>query len=208
MLKTKLTIVRHGETEWNTAMRFQGIKNSHLTRFGYRQIELLAKALKNEEFDVCLCSNLQRAIETAQIINKYHRLKIIQSPDLNERNFGILEGLTWNEFMEIHPEVYENYQTDKINYCIPNGESLVQFYHRVKNIFSQIVKDYEGKKILVVTHGGVLDSLIRMIFDYPLSSLRCFSTNNAAINSIVFAEGKWILEEWGNVSHLKSLEVD
>lgn len=203
-----ITIVRHGETEWNTAMRFQGIKNSHLTRRGYQQIELLAEALKNDMFDILLCSNLNRAVETAEVINKYHNLKIIQSPNLNERNFGILEGLTWKEFMDMHPDVFEKYQNDRINYCIPNGETLGEFNQRVRNGFSQTVKTYEGKKILMVTHGGVPDSLIRLVFDYPLNSTRCFSTNNAAINSVIFAEGKWILEEWGNVSHLKSREVN
>lgn len=207
MEKTLITVVRHGETEWNVAMRLQGIKNSNLTAKGIKQVELAAEALSKKEFDVVISSDLGRALNTAEIITSKNNLKIIKDKSLRERNFGIMEGLTREEILEKHPDVYSAYLKRKDTYKIVNGESLIEFNSRVLDGLAKIVNLYEGKRILIISHGGVLDCIIRMVFSYSLSDFRNFSTYNTAINIFSILNKKWTLEEWGNVSHLNAMEL-
>lgn len=199
MARTQVTIVRHGETEWNVAMRLQGMQDSNLTHKGIEQASLTAKALQKKSFDKLISSDLERAIKTAEILNEYHNLPIVKNTVLRERNFGIMEGLTREIIMAEHPETYEGYMQRKDTYQIPEGESLVEFYARVTEGINAIVKANEGKQLLLVSHGGVLDCMIRMIFDYPLSAPRRFSIYNASINVFSVNMGEWRLDTWGNV---------
>lgn len=201
MVKTSVTVVRHGETEWNVSRQLQGRKNSNLTENGIKQAELTAEALKDKSFDFLYTSNLRRALETTEIINKYHRIEIHVDESLAERNFGVMEGLTNEEIIEKYPEVYNRYIQREEAFLIPEGESLVSFYERVKNGLNAIAQLHAGKEILIVTHGGILDCMMRMVFNYPLSAPRSFYIYNASINKFSVNEGVWFLKVWGDISH-------
>jgi 2,3-bisphosphoglycerate-dependent phosphoglycerate mutase len=202
---TKVTMIRHGETEWNVAMRLQGKQNSELTLLGIKQVELVAEELGKRTFDVLISSDQRRAVNTAEIINKYHNLKIILNEDLRERNFGIMEGLTREEIAKKFPEVHDAYIERKSEFQVPDGESLIQLFSRVTNELKKIINLYEGKSILIVTHGGVLDCTMRMVFSLSLDRSRNFSIYNAAINTFTVTNGQWDLIEWGNIDHLASI---
>jgi len=202
---TKVTMIRHGETEWNVAMRLQGNQDSKLTQRGIKQIELVAEVLSKRTFDVLISSDQGRAVSTAETINKYHNLNILLNEKLRERNFGIMEGLTREEIAEKFPEVHTSYMKRKSVYQVPDGESLIQLYLRVTEELKNIIKIHKGSKILIVTHGGVLDCTMRMVFSYSLDLQRNFSISNSAINTFSITNGKWKLEEWGNIDHLSSI---
>jgi probable phosphoglycerate mutase len=201
MTKTTLTVVRHGETEWNIAMRLQGMQNSNLTERGLEQARQTASALRARKFDVLISSDLERALQTAALINIYHKLPIEKSYSIRERNFGVMEGMTREEIQEKFPETFQGYMLRKDTYQIPEGESLVQFYQRITEGLEQIVTQNKGKSVLLITHGGVLDCMMRMIFDYPLSSPRRFSIYNASINVFSVRNNEWQLDTWGNIDH-------
>ena len=205
MGSTKVTMIRHGETNWNVAMRLQGKKDSDLTLKGIQQAELVAKALSHRTFDIFISSDQGRAIKTAEIINKYHSLDLILNKNLRERNFGIMEGLTREEIGKKYPEVHEGYMKRKSEYQVPDGESLIQLYSRVTGELKKIVGSYNGSKILIVTHGGVLDCIMRMVFSYSLDISRNFSIYNTAINTFSVEDGIWNLDEWGNIDHLSDI---
>jgi len=206
MEKTWITLIRHGETEWNVAMRLQGIQDSNLTSKGLRQAELLARELYNRKFNVMISSDLGRAIKTAEIISSKTNLTVIRDQALRERNFGIMEGLTREEISEKYPDVLSGFMKRKVSYKIENGESLAEFYDRVTKGLNRIISVHEGKRILIITHGGVLDCMIRMVFHYPLSDTRNFTIYNASINVFSTKNKQWMLEEWGNVDHLLAIE--
>ncbi len=210
MAKTSITVVRHGETDWNVSRQLQGRQNSKLTTNGLKQTQLTAEALKGIAFDALYTSDLKRALETTEIINQYHNLEIQIDKSLAERNFGVMEGLTSEELQEKYPEIYSNYLARKEDFQIPGGESLNSFMDRVKQSLENIIRVHEGRHILIITHGGVLDCIIRILFDYPLSAPRRFSIYNASINRISVTDGEWFLEEWGDISHQKarSLSLD
>jgi len=206
MEKTWVTLIRHGETEWNVAMRLQGIQDSNLTSKGLRQAELVARELCNRKFDAMISSDLGRAIKTAEIIASRTNLTVIRDQTLRERNFGIMEGFTREEISEKYPDVLSGYMKRKVSYKIESGESLAELYNRVMEGLNRIISVHEGKRILIITHGGVLDCIIRMVFNYPLSDTRNFTIYNASINVFSVKNKQWMLEEWGNVNHLQSIE--
>lgn len=206
-MKSFVTIIRHGETEWNVAMRLQGNGDSELTLKGISQVELLAKALRSQKYDVLISSNQKRALRTAEILNQYQGLTIIENSAFRERNFGIMEGLTREEIVKNYPKIYARYKKRKTQFQIPEGESLVQFYQRVTDGLIKITQTHQAKKILLVTHGGVLDCALRMTLDIPLGTGRRFSIYNASVNTFSVSENQWFLEEWGNVDHLKGIRL-
>jgi 2,3-bisphosphoglycerate-dependent phosphoglycerate mutase len=203
----KITIVRHGETEWNKTMQLQGFKDSPLTKKGIQQAELLAETIKERTFDILITSDLYRAEHTANIINKYLNLEIIKHSSLRERSFGIMEGMTREEIEKKHATTYNSYVKRTATFEIPGGESLVAFNKRVMDTFEQIINIYANKKILVVAHGGVLDCVIRYVFRLNLDDSRKFTIYNTSVNTFLIENNNWILDEWGNIGHLSKLAV-
>ncbi|QQS50861.1 MAG: histidine phosphatase family protein [Bacteroidota bacterium] len=207
MSATRITLIRHGETEWNRAMQLQGHQDSPLTENGIRQAELLAETLKGKSFDALLSSDLERARRTAQIINKHLQLTHSENKSLRERSFGKVESLTLDEIMLKYPEVFQAYLDRNLYFEIPGGESLFQFNQRVIEGIQELAKQFRGKHLLVVAHGGVLDCVIRKIFRFPVDSERCFSVYNTSVNTISVNDDLWKLEEWGNTCHLNHTPV-
>lgn len=207
MMKTKITVVRHGETEWNKALKLQGHQNSELTNNGIEQAKKLAETIRLRKFDNLISSDLGRAVHTAQIINKHMNLEIAKDISLRERAFGVMEGFTKTESQQNNPEIYEAYMQDKIDYVVPNGESHRQFYERVITGFQNIAEKYNNRHILVVAHGGVLDCVMRRIFNLELGTERSYIIPNTSVNTFTINNNEWLLEEWGNIEHLKMADV-
>jgi probable phosphoglycerate mutase len=202
---TRITIVRHGETEWNKSMQLQGHTDSPLTEIGIKQAEQLAETIKNRNYDLLISSDLNRAKRTAKIINKHLNLNIEINKELRERAFGIMEGLTRKEVEIKYKDTFRAYMTRTSDFNIRNGESLKVFSARVIKAINEIAEKYCNKNILIISHGGVLDCIIRYIFNIKLDVERKFSIYNTSVNSIIIDNGKWFLEEWGNIEHLKTI---
>jgi probable phosphoglycerate mutase len=203
---TRITIVRHGETEWNKSMQLQGHTDSPLTEIGLKQAEQLAETIKNRDFNLLISSDLNRALQTAKIINRHLMLNIELNKELRERAFGIMEGLTRKEVEIKYKDTFQAYMTRKADFNIRNGESLIVFSNRVINAINEIIKKHHNKNILIVSHGGVLDCIIRYIFKIDLDAERMFTIYNTSVNTITIDNGKWFLEEWGNIEHLKKIK--
>lgn len=203
---TRLTVIRHGETEWNTQNRFQGHLDSKLTALGIKQAEAIADGLRGETFDVIYSSDLERAKHTAKTIAGNLNMKVYTEPDLREINLGVMQGLIKDDFILKYPEVITNFHADPV-YVIPNGESKQQFYDRITGVLEKIIKKHKDHSILLVAHGGVLDIMIRYTFEIPLNVKRNFSLYNASINRFTVNNGEWKLESWGETSHMRDIPV-
>jgi probable phosphoglycerate mutase len=207
MTATELIVVRHGETLWNSQSRIQGHHNSELTEAGFRQARAIAKRLSRTPFDILYSSDLKRALQTAQCIAEPNGHEIKIEPRLRERNMGIFEGLTREEILEKCADEYAHIKVHSPTYSIPGGESLQEVYNRITTCFREIVDAQAGKRIVAVTHGGVLDSLIRFVMEIPLSAPRKFRLFNAGLNTFFIRDGVWMLGTWGDVSHLTDLSA-
>jgi probable phosphoglycerate mutase len=205
--KTTLLVVRHGETIWNHQQRFQGHGDSPLTERGRSDVRALGMRLKHIPFDRLISSDLGRTVETATIIAEQTGHKIHTDPRLRERHYGVLEGLTIPEIEERHADAFKKLITGDPDERIPGGESHRQLYQRNIDFIEQFIRKNTGATALLVVHGGVIDSFLRMVAQLPLDHPRCFTAMNATLNifahGVFFRETKWVVETWGDQAHLK-----
>ena len=157
-----LYIIRHGKTDWNVRHKIQGWTDTHLNDKGKEMASAAAEKYKDIHFDVCYCSPLQRARETAELFLKGRNIPIYFDDRLKEFGFGIYEGTEnsfsipgcpVNEFF-FHPESY--------NEPVEGGESLDELFERtgsfLKEIALPLVK--EGKDVLIVGHGAMNSCIV------------------------------------------------
>jgi broad specificity phosphatase PhoE len=135
--KTRVYIVRHGETDWNAELRVMGQLDIPLNERGRAQAHRTAELLAHEHFDAIYSSDLVRAIETAQIIAAPHALDVLTLPELREAYYGLWEGLTRDEVLKKFPEEYAMRSLDPANFRPSGGESRKELYTRAARIFSE-----------------------------------------------------------------------
>ena len=125
----KLYIVRHGETEWNVIKRFQGQLNTPLTEKGMEKLRETGKNLENVLFEEVYTSELERTVNSAEIIlsenrgYKNKKLKLKKLAELNEVHFGVWQGLKYEEVFLKYPEEAKNYFYNVKNYKAENVEA-------------------------------------------------------------------------------------
>lgn len=204
MEQTQVIVVRHGETFWNLEGRRQGHLDSPLTPKGIDQAEALARRLIHENFNALYSSDLGRAYQTAEIIANATGHGIVVDSRLRERNLGVFQGLKSDEIQESYPEEYRLHRTRGPDYVIPEGESARQMVERNMRCLEEIAQKHPGQRIAAVTHGGVLSGLFRHTFSIPLDAPRRFDFLNCSINVFTYGPHSWMLQTWGDVSHLNS----
>lgn len=202
---TDLIVVRHGETVWNEVGKQQGWLDTELSELGRAQAEAIADVLTGEHFDVLYSSDLGRAMRTAEIIAGRLRLEIVTDIRLRERHLGIMQGMTMAEFQQKHPQAHASFCSGDADYCLPDGESTRQRYDRNIACAEELARRHAGQRLLIVAHGGVLNSFFRRATGQDIASPRRFSLFNASINAFSITDGQWRLERWGDTHHLKRL---
>jgi len=154
-------IVRHGETEWNIKKIIQGQGDSPLTLEGKNQARRLAEKFKNIKFDAIFSSDLLRARKTAEIVALEHNLIVKTKRLFRERQFGKFQGKKVTEFRKELKEFLEKREKmcKKERFCTKlhdDIESDEEMMSRFIRILKEIAVAYPGKKVLVVTHGGIM----------------------------------------------------
>ncbi|MBY6757544.1 alpha-ribazole phosphatase [Clostridium botulinum] len=189
-------LIRHGETEQNKRKNFYGKLDVELNEKGEEQSYKVGELLKDIEFNKIYISDRKRTRETAEIIlerNKFYEKEkniIYKDERINEIDFGIFEGKSYEEIGSLYPKEQEKWEKDWKNFPSPKGESAVVFYNRVENFMKHIQKEEDGN-YLIVTHGGV----IRMIYSYILHNNIDFYWNFASRNGDITL----IKYEYGNL---------
>jgi probable phosphoglycerate mutase len=209
---TEIILIRHGETDWNAEKRLQGHLDTPLNAEGQRQAAALGHVLRDEAIDAIFASDLQRAIKTAEAIAEPHRMQVTIDAGLRERGFGAFEGLLRTEMAVAYPEAFAALQARDIDACYPAGknvaETLRDFSTRVMQTMTRLATTGQHKKIVMVTHGGVLDCVYRASKGIALSKTRDFDILNTALNRIVWDGASFTVTEWGNVAHLAEPALD
>lgn len=162
----ELYIVRHGTTVWNEQKRTQGRVNNRLSAKGKQESQELAEELMHKSIDYIFCSPLMRAVQTANIINQYHKQKIVKDKRLTDIDQGVFSG---RYFLQLSTEELEAKRSRSKAYGM---ESLREMYLRVKDFFEYLLKNFSTKTVLVVTHSGVASFLQKMTLnsEYSLES--------------------------------------
>ena len=204
-LKTTLMVVRHGETDWNVCGKYQGHLDSSLSPLGTKQTEALTEGLSGKDIEAIYSSDLGRAVQTTEIIARKLSLDFRTDRRLRERHLGVIQGKTIREFMEKYPEEAESYYSGCPDYALPDGENFRQLYERNITCVQELTDGNLGRKILIVTHGGVLMSFLYRALNLPLTNSLPVSLFNASINIFSILENQWKLEVWGDTNHLKTM---
>jgi 2,3-bisphosphoglycerate-dependent phosphoglycerate mutase len=200
-MNTELYVIRHGQTIWNQQRRLQGQMDSPLTSEGLKQAENLAERLQHLKIDALYASDLGRTMLTARIISaKLNGQQIYPDIRLRERNFGIFHGLNWEEIMKRFPEEGSKEKETNSNYIIPGGESRKQVLERCILFMQDIAIKHEGGRILAITHGGIVSSIVRYVLNIPLDTPRRFYLPNAALNVFDYNGSEWFLKTLGEIS--------
>jgi probable phosphoglycerate mutase len=200
--RTEFLLVRHGETSWNAQGRIQGHLDSPLNEEGLAQAMLLGEYLGNERIEALYSSDLGRALQTAQPIADRSRRPAIADPRLRERKLGVFQGLTSAECERLHPELYARFHRRDPELVIPGGESIRQVYARVSALLEDLARAHAGERIVLVTHGGILDAAYRFVNRLALDRARDFPIYNASVNRLEHDGGSWRVARWGDISHL------
>lgn len=160
----ELYIIRHGETVWNRQRRTQGRVRNMLSSNGKKELNNLAIKLKNINYDFIYCSPLLRAIQSANIINKFHNKQIIKDERLTDFDQGIFTGRYFNSLTNEEKVLKRN----KDKSC--KMESYKELYNRVYNFYNEVLLNKQQEKILIVTHSGVASSLENIINNIPFNN--------------------------------------
>ncbi|HEV8647542.1 MAG TPA: histidine phosphatase family protein [Burkholderiales bacterium] len=202
MSDTVLTLVRHGETQWNAAGRIQGHLDIPLSAPGLAQAAAIGERLGGEAFDAILSSDLERALQTARPIVRHSEQTLVRDARLRERHLGVLQGLTGEEAAIRQPHAWGAFKARNPEAALEGGETLDEFSRRVVGLIDELMRVHAGSRLLLVTHGGVLDAAYRHATGMPPNVPRDFPIYNASVNILRHRDSVWTIESWGDVSHL------
>lgn len=155
----KLLITRHGETVENINGILCGQSQGNLSEKGIKDTKEFAKKISKIKFDVIFCSDLNRTKQTATEICKFHKsTPLIFTKLLREKNNGAYDGKKLNS---ISVKKYFN-RTEKndLDYKCGDGESIKDFYNRAEKFYNKMIRGYNNKTILLVTHSGFIKVLL------------------------------------------------
>ena len=187
-MKTKLYLIRHGETEWNKLVKIQGCIDTNLSDEGFEQAHKVAEIFKGK-IDCLYSSPLKRALKTADIIGNLNNLKPTQVYNLREIHFGEWEGLTIKEISEAYPKEYYKWKHDKIDAPILGEDISTKLASlRAKKAILDIVNTNLGKNIAIIAHGGIIKAALIGLFDWPMTMYHQMLLSNTAVTSISFNE--------------------
>ncbi len=176
-----LYLVRHGQTDWNLGRRVQGRSDIPLNETGIIEAQQLGKELKAVSFHAVYSSPLQRAHETARIVNEPHGHPIQLHPGLQEASYGLWEGLTIEEchrrkdqilagLPPLTPEQHFHFKS------VPDAESHYEVYGRADNFFEEMLQKHSNQTLLVVTHGMLMRTVLSTILQIEQPRVKITNT--------------------------------
>ncbi len=200
---TRINTIRHAKTTYGEQSRYAGWIDAPLSQRGIREAHQAANKLKDMKFDGVISSALCRSIDTARLLVG-KRYKIVTSELCNERKYGMLQGLTWEETKKIRPKIlFIKVGNDTHSVNPPGAEPFEDLMARAKKFRRFIFKHYRGKSVLIVSHGVFLQQ-----FHGLLRGLNCIESLAEYVSNLDFSSftmaGYRLIEE----RTIKLLEQD
>ena len=209
----RLILVRHGETAWNAEGRIQGMLDVPLNELGLAQAKVVADELARS-IDVAsiVCSDLVRTRETAKPLVDATGFAITFDARLRERHFGVLQGITYEEWRTRDAEGMARYNAGEADYGPEGGETARGFLDRCVNAITDLVIASNEKTLILVTHGGVVSSMYRHSQGLEFHSQRTWSVPNASISEwrveYEDREPVFYCDRIGDAAHLEEPALD
>ena len=163
----RLILVRHGETEGQSSIRYFGATDVPLSDLGREQVRRARERIAGEAFEVVFASSLSRASESARILAPDHLIRL--EADFREVDFGRWEGLTREEIAACDPELFEVWQRNLAHFDYPEGERRADFRARIARGLDRLLAS-GASSALVVAHKGVVRTLLELVNGETLES--------------------------------------
>lgn len=229
----KLYLVRHGETEGAQSNRYKGHIDVPLSGKGIQQMKRLAKYLyqnpehrtQNTELKAVYTSDLSRAVKSAEIISEPYNIKPIIVRSLRERNFGIWEGMSFDEIKEKYPREFEAWVGNPLKFSPMKGENTLEVKDRAIEALNWILNKHlnaqkssksgssrsnssnglNNSSIAIVAHGGINRIILCHLLGIPLENIFRIEQDFSALNIVEFYDKypvvkliNYIIEDYGS----------
>ncbi len=191
-MRTTLYLIRHAATEANlaTPARLQGRKhNPPLARFGVQQAAATRDFLAVRAIDVCYCSPLLRAVQTATIIAEPHNLAPEPVEGLTECDVGSWEGMDWQQIRYLDADAHQRFMSNPAENGYPNGENFSEVAERSKVAINGLIEANAGRTLLVVSHHIVNRTYLASLLGLEAARARTVALDNCGI-SVIVKEGE------------------
>jgi broad specificity phosphatase PhoE len=189
----RLILLRHGEPEEAAKGRCYGSLDLSLSEAGKKQIEEKLPAIGNLRADALYTSPSRRAAATAAIVGSLIQLEPVLSPELREIDFGLFEGLTYEEIEKRYPQEYKLWMERPTKVNFPQGESFAQMKARVLRFIEFLLTTHPGKTVMTVSHGGANRIVLAEALAIPDAMIFRIDQAYAALNIIDYLPGSPIV---------------
>jgi alpha-ribazole phosphatase len=183
-----LALLRHGEVEGG--VRYRGTTDDPLSADGWEQMWTAVN--DGVRWDAIISSPLRRCAEFAHALARQRSIPLTIDARLAEMHFGAWEGRSAAELMSADPEALARFWNEPATHTPPGAEPLARFAERVLTAWHGIVRDHSGRRILLLTHGGVIRVILCHVLRRPVERLLELDVRYAALHRVradVDAEG-------------------
>lgn len=200
---TTLLLIRHGQTDWNVAKKWQGHADIPLNDTGLAQAEALAARLQKWPIENIITSDLLRCSQTADVIGNKLNITPIADPLWRERDVGDFSGMTGEEAKANFPEIWAA-ANGKGMVDAPNGETFAEVRARGLQAYEKVIASHEGQMVVIVSHGGLLHTLIAQLIQIREDVYgRISKRGNTGLSIVEVNDGVPKLVRLNDTSHLE-----
>jgi len=185
---TAVYVLRHPQTTWNVAERYQGRLESDLSAEGRLQSRAVSRTFRGHSLDAVYSSPLQRALSMAREIAQASDSSLSIEQRLTEIAMGPWEGLDHAQIRTRYPRLYEEWYARPDAVHFPGGESIAGVQRRVLSFMSALYARHPGGHVAVVTHSAVIQALVAATLSLDLRYIHHIRISNGGITTICGTE--------------------
>jgi broad specificity phosphatase PhoE len=194
----RLILVRHASSTWNDERRIQGQLDPPLSEKGRGQAERLGTRFRGATVAGFYSSDLRRAVETAAAIGK----ELGREPELREVALGEWEGLNREEITARYPKEWESWRQHPQWDIVPGGEGAAAFEGRVGAVLDRLLARHRSGRVIVVTHGGVIQVAILRTVGRSSNGLFPFTISNTSLTVLEGSPERLVVGRVNDTCHL------
>lgn len=187
----KILLLRHGELDTGNRKVYVGQANVPLNATGVSRAHSWGKIMQNFNIGKIISSDLKRCAETAQIIAAKLKLTVEMDKSWREISFGQWDGRSFEEVQQEYPEMVANRHTDFLHMRPPQGENFLDLEERVVRAFETLLTQETDGNLLVVTHAGVMRTLLAHLMGLPAENIFHIFQDFACLNIIDVKDGQF-----------------
>ncbi|MDR9417772.1 histidine phosphatase family protein [Gracilimonas sp.] len=205
-MRKELFFIRHGETDNNKASIIQGRSiDASINETGRLQAKAICKALESFEIQRIIASGLRRTHETVQPLAEQRQLKVEKYSELDEINFGVLEGQVYTEIKDQVMAVHEQWKGGNVDFAPEKGASPRQTFERANGKVQDVLSTSSEENIVFMIHGRLTRILLSEWLGHGLKNMHKIEHQNGAINRLTWESGKFEPVELNKTDHLVEL---